>query len=253
MRNVGTLDGVRRPLVVVRPRVGAPSVNGRRARRRRRSPRPRGSAYAAEQTCERERLRHRLRVLKLVLHDHADEERHRDPGRRSSTRLAHVADVGARLVRRQHRKLAALCARVCERVVEIAVASRPSPFRSSQSSSKCPMCARSQTSGDWSGENCRVSCSSVSGSSSASVRPRACSSASASSERDAELGKAPEDERRDHRPLPHGGGDAFRRAVADVARREEADAARLERERIALERPAVRRRRRSSTSCPVRM
>ena len=47
------------------------------------------------------------------------------------------------------------------------------------SSSKCPMCARSQTSGDMSGETCRVSSSSENGASSAVVRARAASSSTA--------------------------------------------------------------------------
>src|SRR5262245_6879892 len=101
------------------------------------------------------------------------------------------------------------------------------------------MWARSQTSGDWSGENWRASCSSPSGASIASVFSRACARASARSERDAELSKTVEDQRRDHPALPHGGGDALRRAVPHVARREEPDAAGLEGERIAIKRPAL--------------
>src|SRR5437588_6905685 len=99
------------------------------------------------------------------------------------------------------------------------------------------MWARSHTSGDWSGENCRLSSLSESGASSASVRARARSS----SDREAKLGKTAEDERRDHRSLPHRRGDALRRAVPHVPGGEEPDAARLERERIAVERPAVGR------------
>src|SRR5512132_635357 len=101
------------------------------------------------------------------------------------------------------------------------------------------MWARSQTSGDWSGETWRVSCSSESGFSSASVRRRACSSAAARSVGDTELGEAAEDERSDHRSFTDRGGDALGRAVADVACSEEPDAARLERKRIAIERPAI--------------
>src|SRR5262245_28618018 len=101
------------------------------------------------------------------------------------------------------------------------------------------MCARSQTSGDCSGEIACVSCSSESGASSASVRDRACPSAEASSVGDTELSQAAEDERGDHRALSDRGGDAFRRAVANVTRREEPDPARLERKRITLERPTL--------------
>src|SRR6185295_11564773 len=103
------------------------------------------------------------------------------------------------------------------------------------------MCARSQTSGDCSGETWRVSCSSESGASSASVRRRACSSAAASSVGDTELGEAAEDERGDHGSFTYRGGDALGRAVADVAGGEDPDTTRLERERIAIERPTFRR------------
>src|SRR5882724_9801482 len=103
------------------------------------------------------------------------------------------------------------------------------------------MCARSQTSGDWSGEIWRVSCSSESGSSRSSVRRRARSRATTSSDGDTELGEAGEDERGDHRAFSNRDGHALRRALADVARGEEPYAARLERQRIAIERPAVGR------------
>src|SRR4029077_3674026 len=71
--------------------------------------------------------------------------------------------------------------------------------------------------------------------------------------------KTAEDQRGDHRPLADGGGDAFGGSLANIAGREKADSARLsrggvrhaggekpdwarrERERITLERPAVRR------------
>src|SRR6478752_3228197 len=102
------------------------------------------------------------------------------------------------------------------------------------------MWARSQTSGDWSGETWRVSSSSSNGPSRASVRERACSRTSASSVGDTELGKAAEDERGDHRPLPDGRCDALGRPVAHVPGGEEPDPARLECKRVALERPAVR-------------
>src|SRR6266545_1322488 len=103
------------------------------------------------------------------------------------------------------------------------------------------MWARSQTSGDWSGEIWRVSCSSESGSSRPSVRRRAWSRATTSSDGDTELGEAGEDERGDHRAFSDRRGHTLRRAVADVACGEEPDAARLERERIAIERPALGR------------
>src|SRR5436190_11917228 len=101
------------------------------------------------------------------------------------------------------------------------------------------MWARSQTSGDCSGETWRVSCSSSSDSSTPSVRLRACSRTASSSVGDAKLGKAAEDERGDHRPLPDGRCDALRGAVPDVTGGKEPDAARLEWQRVALERPAV--------------
>src|SRR5205085_858345 len=101
------------------------------------------------------------------------------------------------------------------------------------------MWARSQTSGDWSGETCRVSSSSESGSSNSSVRRRAWSRAAASSDGDTELGEAAEDERRDHRAFADRGSDALRRAVSHVARGEEADTARLQRKRVTVQRPAV--------------
>src|SRR5947208_2386803 len=103
------------------------------------------------------------------------------------------------------------------------------------------MWARSQTSGDCSGEIWRVSCSSDNGSSRSSARPRARSRATTSSDGDTELGEAGEDEGGDHRALSDRGGDTFRRAVPHVAGGKEPDAARLERERIAIERPAVGR------------
>src|SRR2546423_4221421 len=103
------------------------------------------------------------------------------------------------------------------------------------------MWARSQTSGDCSGEIWRVSCSSDSGSSKSSVRPRARARAPTRSDGDTELGETGEDERRDHRAFSDRGGHTFRRAVADVARGEQADAARLERQRITVERPALAR------------
>src|SRR6266550_5616545 len=62
-----------------------------------------------------------------------------------------------------------------------------------------------------------------------------------SSDRDTELREAGEDERGDHGAFSNRGSHALRRAVADVACSEEPDAARLERERIAIERPAVGR------------
>src|SRR6266705_5683320 len=62
-----------------------------------------------------------------------------------------------------------------------------------------------------------------------------------SSDRDTELGETGKDERGDHRAFSNRGGHALRRAVADVACGEEPYAARLERERIAIERPAVGR------------
>src|SRR5580765_1793595 len=102
------------------------------------------------------------------------------------------------------------------------------------------MCARSQTSGDCSGEIWRVSCSSDSGSSRFSVRCRACSRATTSSDGDTELGKTDEDERRDHRSLTDRSCDTLRRAVPNVTCGEETHAARLEREWITIERPAVR-------------
>src|SRR4051812_47746452 len=102
------------------------------------------------------------------------------------------------------------------------------------------MWARSQTSGDWSGEIWRVSCSSESGASRFSVRRRARSRAPTSSDGDTELGQAGKDERGDHRAFSNR-GHAPSRAVADVACGEEPDAARLERERIAIERPALGR------------
>src|SRR5438874_5907001 len=101
------------------------------------------------------------------------------------------------------------------------------------------MWARSQTSGDCSGETWRVSCSSSSGSSRPSVRLRACSRIASSSVGDTELGKAAEDERGDHRPLADGCCDALRRAVPDVTGGKEPDAGGLKRQRVALERPAV--------------
>src|SRR3954470_25017897 len=58
-------------------------------------------------------------------------------------------------------------------------------------------------------------------------------------ERDTELGQAGEDEGGDHRALSHRGGHTLRRAVADVPCGEQAYAARLERERVAVERPAL--------------
>src|SRR5436190_6959540 len=103
------------------------------------------------------------------------------------------------------------------------------------------MWARSQTSGDCNSETCAVSCSSESGSSSAMVRARACSSAATSSEGDTELGQPAEDQRGDHRSLADRGRDALRGAVADVAGGKEPDAARLEGHRSALERPTLRR------------
>src|SRR6186997_241742 len=99
------------------------------------------------------------------------------------------------------------------------------------------MWARSQTSGDWSGEYCAVSCSSVRPARSASVRSRARTS----SVGDTELCEPLEGERGNHRPLPDGGADTLDRAVADVARREKPDPARLERERVAVEFPALPR------------
>src|SRR5207302_6106470 len=87
----------------------------------------------------------------------------------------------------------------------------------------------------------RMSCSSESDSSRASVRARACPRARSSSECDTELSQPAEDECGDHRPLSHRRGYALRRAVTHVARSEEPDAARLEGKRIAIERPAVGR------------
>src|SRR6266542_5627750 len=114
--------------------------------------------------------------------------------------------------------------------------------RRSHNSSKWPMWARSQTSSDWSGEIWRVSCSSESGANRSSVRRRARSRAT-SSDGDTELGEAGEDERGDHRAFSNRGGHTLRRAVTDIACGEEPHAAGLERERIASERPAVRRAR----------
>src|SRR6266542_7173185 len=62
-----------------------------------------------------------------------------------------------------------------------------------------------------------------------------------SSDGDTELGEAGEDERGDHRAFSNRGGHTLRRAVADVACGEEPDAARLQREWIAIQRPAVGR------------
>jgi hypothetical protein len=62
-----------------------------------------------------------------------------------------------------------------------------------------------------------------------------------SSDRDTELREAGEDERGDHGAFSNRGGHALRRAVADVTCGEEPYAARLERQRIAIECPAFRR------------
>src|SRR5947209_4996333 len=53
-----------------------------------------------------------------------------------------------------------------------------------------------------------------------------------------ELLQPAEGERGRHRALADGGRDPLRRSMADVARREETGPARLERERVAVERPA---------------
>ena len=87
-----------RPLVVVRPRIAASQreyagrhddVAGRFDLRE--PPR-------AEQPRERERLRHRLSVLQLVLRHHVDEERV-EIRQKFEHRFAHLADVRPRLAR----------------------------------------------------------------------------------------------------------------------------------------------------------
>src|SRR6266487_2326060 len=57
---------------------------------------------------------------------------------------------------------------------------------------------------------------------------------------DTELSEAPKNERGGHRALADRASDPLRGAMAHIARREQPRAARLQRERIALQRPALR-------------
>ena len=118
---------MRGPFVVVGPRIrgaereraaGDDDVAARLDLRRAPRLRPR-------QARERQRLRHRLGVLELVLDDHADDEFvERRFGEACEHRLAHVPEVGACGLRRQDRQPAALVACVGGRVVEVVVLRR---------------------------------------------------------------------------------------------------------------------------------
>src|SRR3954464_13272813 len=68
------LDVVRWPLVVVRPRVAAPHRERARRDEDIAVGLDRGQGGRAKETGEGKRLPDRLRVLKLVLHDHADQD-----------------------------------------------------------------------------------------------------------------------------------------------------------------------------------
>jgi hypothetical protein len=129
------LDVVHRPLVVVCPRIrGAQRERTARdenlpARLDLRQPLRRVTVKA----CERERLRHRLAVLELVLRHHPNDEPvlekrittvGRQFGEEGEHSLAHLLDIRTCCRRRQDRQPAALAARVSERVVELVVLGR---------------------------------------------------------------------------------------------------------------------------------
>jgi hypothetical protein len=98
------VDDVRRPLVVVCPRV----IRAQRERPARNEDvaarRDRGKPIRAGQAREGERLRHRLDVLKLVLRHHSDEEVvPGELGEPYEHLRAHLRDVGASVLRGQDR------------------------------------------------------------------------------------------------------------------------------------------------------
>ena len=85
------------------------------------------------EACERERLRHRLAVLELVLHDHPHDEPmleqriitvERQFGEEREHSFADTIDIRACRPRRQDRQPAALAACVSERVVELVMLGR---------------------------------------------------------------------------------------------------------------------------------
>ena len=79
-----------------------------------------GKPIRAGQAGERERLRHRLDVLELVLRDHADDEVvPRQLGEPVDYLLAHLRDVGTRVLRGEDGQRPPLGSPVCERVVQI--------------------------------------------------------------------------------------------------------------------------------------
>ena len=80
------------------------------------------------QARERQRLRHRLGVLELMLGDHPDDEApfkqriptvERQLGKQPQNGLAHLPYIGARGVRRQDRQAPSLIARMGEGIVEV--------------------------------------------------------------------------------------------------------------------------------------
>ena len=76
-------------------------------------------ALGAGQGGERERLRHRLDVLELVLRDHADEEVVVELREQPEHGFPNLAHVGARRRRVEDRQAAAVRPSVGERVIEV--------------------------------------------------------------------------------------------------------------------------------------
>ena len=205
------------------------------------------------QARKRKRLRHRLGVLELVLDDHPHDESaleqriavverqfreepehgFREPPLRRRVRLAATGSAAVRARRVRDRtsrrgRRTPTTVRFVRRRVARATAPRSSrcgrdPRRAATAAARpAPRAGRRRAAPG----------ASACGRARARERPQ-------SSNGDTELRQAVEDERRDHRALADGRSDALRRAMPHVTRREEPDAAGLEREGIPIERPAI--------------